>query len=86
MSKRPKLSDFTQQPAEKLSESLENQHARRRKIKGDVVGMTVRLTRADWERIHIFALSEGVSLQQLVFEGLSRLLTDKGLPGLSGKE
>ncbi|MCE5361485.1 MAG: hypothetical protein JJ714_11070 [Acidithiobacillus sp.] len=88
--KRPKLSDFTQQPAQvEASTTPESTPttaslgpARRKKIKGDVIGMTIRLSRPNWERVHAFARHEGVSLQQLVFEGLSRLLTDKGLPPL----
>lgn len=56
---------------------------KRTRGKNDVVALTVRLRRADWERLHQFAVTEGVSLQQLAHDGFSRLLVEKGLPGLN---
>ncbi|MHB1765843.1 MAG: hypothetical protein ACYDBP_14150 [Leptospirales bacterium] len=50
--------------------------------KGDVVALTVRLTRAEWERVHQLAVSEGVSIQALAVEGLSKVFVEKGLPKL----
>jgi hypothetical protein len=50
--------------------------------KGDTVALTVRLSRAEWERVHQLAVSEGVSIQSLAIEGLSKLLTEQGLPAL----
>lgn len=51
--------------------------------KGDVVALTVRLPRAEWERVHQLAVAEGVSIQALAVEGLSKVFADKGLPKLS---
>lgn len=51
--------------------------------KGEVVALTVRLPRADGERLHQLAVAEGTSIQQLAVRGLSRIFTDKGLPGLN---
>lgn len=56
---------------------------RGRRGKGDVVALTVRLPRAEWERVHQLAVSEGVSIQSLAAEGLSKVFAEKGLPTLS---
>lgn len=50
--------------------------------KGETVNLSVRLSRADWERVHQLAVSEGTSIQKLAVKGLSRLFVEKGLPGL----
>lgn len=51
--------------------------------KGDVVALTVRLPRAEWERVHQLAVSEGVSIQALAVDGLSKVFAEKGLPALN---
>lgn len=51
--------------------------------KGEVVALTVRLPRAEWERVHQLAVAEGVSIQALAVEGLSKVFTEKGLPKLT---
>jgi len=51
--------------------------------KGDVVALTVRLPREDWRRVHQLAIDDGVSIQQLTVDGLSRLFVERGLPPLS---
>jgi hypothetical protein len=55
----------------------------RRKAQGAMVALTVRLPRAEWERLHQLAVSEGTSIQQLAVTGLSKVFTAKGLPGVS---
>ncbi|EIJ37042.1 hypothetical protein [Thiothrix nivea] len=55
----------------------------RQRGKGDIVALTVRLSRDDWQRVHQLALSEGVSIQKLAVDGLSRLFEEKGLKGIS---
>jgi hypothetical protein len=50
--------------------------------KGESVALTVRLSRAQWTRVHQLALSEGVSIQSLAIEGLSKLFVEQGLPAL----
>ena len=55
----------------------------RQRGKGDVVALTVRLSRDDWQRVHQLALSEGVSIQKLAADGLSKLFEEKGLKGIS---
>jgi hypothetical protein len=55
----------------------------RQRGKGDVVALTLRLSRDDWQRVHQLALSEGISIQKLAVEGLSKMFEEKGLKGLS---
>jgi hypothetical protein len=50
---------------------------------GDMVSMTVRLSRADWERLHQLAVSERTSIQRLAIEGFSKVFAEKGLPGMT---
>ncbi len=57
--------------------------AERRRGKGEVVALTVRLTRAEWERVHQLAVSEGTSIQQLALKGLSKVFAERGLPGIA---
>ena len=56
--------------------------ARRRRGQGATVALSVRLARADWERLHQLAVAEGVSLQEIMVRGLSQVFTSKGLPGI----
>ncbi|MDD4913340.1 MAG: hypothetical protein PHP57_13690 [Sideroxydans sp.] len=55
----------------------------RERGKGNIVALTIRLSRADWERVHQLAVSEGRSIQVLAVEGLSKMFVEKGLPGLT---
>jgi hypothetical protein len=64
------------------NDPIESTPPARQRGKGDVVALTVRLPRADWERLHQLAVAEGTSIQQLAVRGLSRIFTDKGLPAL----
>lgn len=54
----------------------------RERGKGDKVALTVRFDRADWERIHQLAVSEGASIKTLIIRGLSKVFSEKGLPGI----
>lgn len=65
-------------PTEEESSSPERQRAKK-----DVVALTVRLQRAEWERLHQLAVSEGMSIQSLAVRGLNRVFTEKGLPKLA---
>jgi transposase InsO family protein len=44
--------------------------------------MTLRLSRAQWDRVHDLARAEGVSLNALALWGLSRLCAERGVPPL----
>ena len=48
-----------------------------------LVAMTFRLSRQDWERLHLLALPDGVSINTLTLRGRSRLLEERGLPGIN---
>lgn len=51
--------------------------------KGNLVALTVRLSRADWERVHQLAIAEGISIQKLAVRGLSKVFAEKGLPAMT---
>ncbi len=70
------LASFTRQ---KSDTEAAPKNIPRKRGKGDTVAITVRLSRAQWERLHQFAISEGDSLQGLALRGLSTLLHEKGL-------
>ena len=55
----------------------------RERGRGETVALTVRVSRADWTRLHQLALSEGVSLQTLAIRGFNREMEAHGLPSLA---
>ena len=77
MSKSTGLAAFTRKSTAK------EKAVTRTRGKGDIVALTVRLTRSDWERLHQLALAEGTSIQQLALCGFSKLFAEKGLPGIA---
>jgi hypothetical protein len=82
-SKPTGLAAFTQRSVPTPNEEDKKPPATARKRgRGETVALTVRLTRADWERLHQLAVSEGTSIQQLAVSGLSTIFGSKGLPGL----
>jgi hypothetical protein len=52
--------------------------------KGAVVSLSVRISNDDWRRATAFAMDKGISLNQLLLLGLSRMFTEKGLPAIDG--
>ena len=54
----------------------------RERGKKDVVALTVRLPRAEWERLHKLAVTEGVSSQTLAVRGLNHVFMEHGLSAL----
>lgn len=79
------LAQFTKQgnQTDKPAETQESKPREKQRGKGDVVALTVRLSRDDWQRVHQLALSEGVSIQRLAVDGLSKLFEEKGLKKLN---
>lgn len=75
----------TGQQSEAAGAAMENQDLNqpRQRGKKDVVALTVRLQRSEWERLHQLAVAEGLSIQSLAVRGLNRVFMDKGLPKLS---
>lgn len=53
--------------------------AKKGRGKGAVVTVSVRLSRADWENLHMLAVKEGTSIQELTIRGYNKLLNEKGL-------
>jgi predicted HicB family RNase H-like nuclease len=75
------LSAFTD-TQETAAEERTTQAKARTKATGKIVHAQLRLNRDQWERAHQFARAEGVSLNQLAIRGITKLMEDKGLPGL----
>lgn len=74
------LAAFAKKTKTKSSQTKQTQE--RKRGKGSTVGITVRLARGDWERLHHLAVSEGQSLQALALKGFSMVLGEKGLPAM----
>ncbi|MGI4793494.1 MAG: hypothetical protein ACRYG8_05285 [Janthinobacterium lividum] len=55
---------------------------KRSRAQGETVALTVRVSRADWTRLHQLAVAEGVSIQTLAVRGLSHVFEAQGLPSL----
>jgi hypothetical protein len=82
MKKVTGLAAFTKRGADESKASGEIIAPERQRGKREVVALTFRLPRAQWERLHQLAVSEGVSIQTLAMRGLSQLFEAKGLPGI----
>lgn len=54
----------------------------RQRGKGATVALTYRIDRNQWRRLHDLALTEGLSLNQLVQKGLNEIFVKRGLPPL----
>jgi hypothetical protein len=80
-SKTPSLAQFTQAPAP-AAPTPTSRPGERTRGKGEFVGITLRLTREQWDRMHDLARAEGISLQALTLRGLSQLFEARGLPPL----
>jgi len=85
MSKQTGLAAFTRKGAidQEQGAAQPAETRPRGRGKGDVVALTVRLPRAEWERLHQLAVSEGASIQSLAVDGLSRIFAEKGLPKIT---
>jgi hypothetical protein len=82
MRKATGLAAFTRKGVAADQEPITDVSAQRGRGKGDVVALTVRLPRAEWERVHQLAVAEGLSIQALAVNGLSKVFVEKGLPKL----
>ena len=89
MSKQTGLAAFTARKAGPQPEAVAQlaveaaAPSERKRGKGEVVALTVRLSRAEWERVHQLAVAEGTSIQHLALKGLSKVFAEKGLPGIA---
>jgi hypothetical protein len=64
------------------TQETEEQPRRRKKAVRDIVCLTLRMTQSQWRRAHDLSESEGVSINQLALDGISKILKEKGLPPL----
>jgi hypothetical protein len=55
----------------------------RKRAMGATVALTIRLSRADWARLRQLADAEGVSIQTLGVNGLSKVFAEHGLPPIT---
>lgn len=74
--RKPKIDDSVEAGAQSVLPGA------RTRAKKESVALTVRLTRQQWERLHQLALADGVSLQQLMLQGIGTLFRGRGLPEL----
>jgi hypothetical protein len=75
------LSAFTETQEIAVEERSTKANART-KATGKIVHAQLRLNHRQWELAHQFARAEGVSLNQLAIRGITKLMQEKGLPGL----
>lgn len=76
------LGQFAQATAPATVPEAPSRAGERTRGKGAFVGITLRLSRQQWDRLHDLARAEGVSLNALALRGLSRLFEERGLPPL----
>jgi predicted HicB family RNase H-like nuclease len=69
-----------EQFVEPEAKAIASRAGRRSRGKGDMVGMTIRFTPAQWRTVHEMAMSEGVSINQLIIDALNE--RRRGLPPL----
>jgi len=74
---------MTKKNTETMPETQITPSTERDRGKGNLVALTVRLSRADWERVHQLAIAEGISIQKLAVRGLSKVFAEKGLPAMT---
>jgi hypothetical protein len=67
------------------SQQVKEKPSKRKRGTRDIVALSVRISRADWKRLHELALDEGISINQLALKGFSRLFKEKGLPGITSE-
>jgi hypothetical protein len=79
--KSPGLTGFFEKKDAAQEEEASATHTRM-KGTGKCYHVTLRLNHDQWERAHQLARSEGLPLAQLAIRGLSKILEEKGLPGL----
>lgn len=77
------LAAFTKAKSNAVQEDLAPARGARKRAQGETVALTVRIPRAEWVRLHQLAVAEGVSLQALALNGLSKVFAEHGLPPMT---
>jgi predicted HicB family RNase H-like nuclease len=80
MSKAINQASVNSAPAEEVAQVSSRTRARGQK---PMVAMSFRISRQDWERLHLLAITDGVSINTLTLRGLSKLFEERGLPGIA---
>ena len=78
---RPKVnleSSSIAEPAERSSVEVPTQ--RRKRGGGEIVALTVKVRRSDWQRLRQLADAEGTTIQAMAEAGFSAVLAQHGLP------
>ncbi len=82
---RPKAAaDTSVESTEAPRPSVELPAPRRKRGGGEVVALTVKVRRSDWQRLRQLADAEGTTIQAMAEVGFSAVLAQHGLPPLSG--
>lgn len=61
-------------------EAVETPTPRRKRGAGDVVALTVKVKKSDWQRLRQLADAEGTTIQAIAEAGFSAVLAEHGLP------
>ena len=72
------------EPTETSRPSVEVPTPRRKRGGGEIVALTVKVRRSDWQRLRQLADAEGTTIQAMAEAGFSAVLAQHGLPPLSG--
>jgi hypothetical protein len=77
------LSEFADTQEEVAKERVAKTHVRT-KGTGKVRHSQLRFyDESNWKQAHMFALDQGISLNMLAVMGISKLMEERGLPGLN---
>jgi predicted HicB family RNase H-like nuclease len=68
--------------AEKAAAKPAEARKRTRSLGGDIVGLTLRVSKDAWRELHDMAFTENISINMLAFEAFNHYRQAKGLPPL----
>lgn len=83
------LAAFTRPKAANVATIEDNRSAveipipRRKRGGGEIVALTVKVRRSDWQRLRQLADAEGTTIQAMAEAGLSAVLAQYGLPAIN---
>lgn len=72
-----KLSDFTKIKSDKSSKN--KTHKKTLPSNQVRIGVTLRIVREDWERLHYLSIQERTKIQKLLLEGINKIFELRGL-------
>jgi len=77
---KKKLSDFTKnKESMQTEENSSVKDASSKKNMVERVGVTLRLSRSNWERLHYLSIQERTKIQKFLFEGINKVFEERGL-------